>query len=148
MKKFILNTLVLLTIAVATLSCDKEENVQAADLPGTASTFVSANFPNATIANVKREREGLNGREYEVTLNDGTQISFDKDGNWTEVDGPGTAAIPDGFVIQPIKDYIAKTYSGQKISSIEKDRNEFDVELTPSGIDLVFDLAGNFKRVD
>ena len=147
MKNVILNTLVLLTMAVAMMSCDKEEVIQSEDLPVAANTFLTTHFANASVSHVKKEKEGLSGREYTVYLSDGTEIVFDKSGEWTDVDGSGNNAIPYTFIPAPIVSYVNEKYPELKISSIEKDRNEFDVELT-NGFDLVFDANGAFKRMD
>ncbi|PVH26470.1 hypothetical protein DC487_02290 [Sphingobacterium corticibacter] len=147
MKNAVLNTLVLLTMAVAFLSCDKEETIQSADLPVAANTFLTTHFAKAKVSHVKKEKEGLSGREYTVYLSDGTEIVFDKNGDWTEVDGSNNTAIPETFILAPIVSYVNEKYPDAKIASIEKDRNEFDVELT-NGFDLVFDANGTFKRMD
>ncbi len=147
MKNVILNALVLLTMAVATVSCDKEEVIQSEDLPVASNTFLSTHFANIKVSHVKKEKEGLAGREYTVYLTDGTEIVFDKNGNWTEVDGNNNTAIPYTFIPEPIVTYVNENYEGQQITSIEKDGKEFDVELT-NGFDLVFDANGVFKRMD
>ncbi|MCL7987850.1 PepSY-like domain-containing protein [Sphingobacterium sp. lm-10] len=147
MKNVILNTLVLITMAVATMSCDKEETIQSDELPVAANAFLTTHFTDVRISNVKKEREGLSGREYTVYLSNGTEVVFDKDGNWTDVDGPRNEPIPYSFIPAPIIAYVAENYPSEKITSIEKDRNEIDVELT-NGFDLVFDSNGAFKRMD
>ena len=46
-----------------------------------------------------------------------------------------------------INDYIAANYSGTSIVDMDVDSNEIDVKLN-SGIELIFDLNGNFLRLD
>lgn len=144
MKKVILIAMLALFTLV---SCDKETNIQSGDLPSAASTFLSTYFADMGIANTKKEKEGIFGREYSVRLEDGTEIDFDKDGDWIEVDGAGNSPIPTGFILDPIVAYVAEHYPNTAISSIEKERNGFDVELT-NGVDLEFDTNGTFERVD
>lgn len=147
MKKVILNTIVMITMLFTMAACDKEKTIQPNDLPTTATTFLSTYFPTLDIAHAKKEKEGLFGREYTVYLNEGTEISFDKNGNWIEVDGAGNSPIPTGFILEPIVTYVTEKYPNAAISSIEKNRNGFEVELT-NEIDLEFDSKGAFKRID
>ena len=46
-----------------------------------------------------------------------------------------------------INDYIAANYPGSSIEDIDVDSNEIDVKLN-SGVELIFDLNGNFLRLD
>ena len=46
-----------------------------------------------------------------------------------------------------INDYIAANYPGSSIVDIDLDTNDIDVKLN-SGVELIFDLNGNFLRID
>lgn len=37
-----------------------------------------------------------------MRYSDGTEIDFDKDGDWVAVDGAQNASIPTGFILNPI----------------------------------------------
>lgn len=147
MKKVILNAFAVIAMVLTASSCDKETMVQESDLPAKASTFVSENFSNATVSHVKKEKEGWSGKEYTVYLADGTEIEFDKSGNWTKVEGAQNNPIPTGFIPKSIVDYVAEKYPNTAINGIEKNKNSFDVELT-NDLELVFDVNGNFLRID
>lgn len=147
MKQVITNAVVMMLVVFTMSSCDKEEAIQVGDLPSTASTFLSTYFPELSISHAKKEKDGIFGREYTVYLEDGTEVDFDKDGNWIDVDGAGNSPIPTGFILEPIVTYVAEKYSNATITGIEKNRNGFEVELT-NDLDLEFDSNGNFKRVD
>ena len=85
--------------------------------------------------------------EYEVILADGSEITFDKSGNWKDVEMPAGKSVPDYFIPKAIKDYVSKNNKGQKIVGIEKERSSYEVQLN-NGIEMKFDRAGNFLRYD
>lgn len=115
-------------------------------LPAAARTTLSKNFPKAEVNRVKVDSHIFGGDEYEVILSNGTEIEFDSNGEWKEVDC-GHLAVPNAFVLKPIAQYVTKNYPGQKIVKVSKDRNKYEIELS-NGIDLDFDRAGAFLRVD
>ena len=56
--------------------------------------------------------------DYEVILTDGTEITFDKKGNWELVEVSENQVAPNVFIIKGISDYIKKNFPGQKILGI------------------------------
>lgn len=115
-------------------------------LPQAAKSILNDNF-KAKISLIKIDKSFGSVKEFEVILNDGTEISFDKNGNWNEIEMPGNKSVPGSFVLKNISDYIKKVHSGQKIVGIEKERGGFNIELS-NGIDMKFDKSGNFLRYD
>ena len=59
--------------------------IPVSQLPATVKTFVANNFPGKNIAYAEKDVEFM-GTKYEVMLNDGAKIDFDKKGNWDKVD--------------------------------------------------------------
>ena len=102
------------------------------------------NFKSA-VNHIKVDKELFNGTEYDVVLRDGTEIEFDNDGNWTSVETIG--GVPSSFLLPSIKQFVKKNYKNQKVVKVSVDRKEYEVELQ-NGIELKFDRAGNFLRVD
>lgn len=51
------------------------------------------------------------------------------------------------FILQSIRDYAAKNFSAHQIRKIEKNSRKYEVKLT-NGVELEFDLNGNFLRID
>lgn len=147
MKHLLLNTMVIVLAVLTMTACDDEKTIQQDELPAAATSFIATYFADATITHAKKEKDGLLGKEFKVYLSDGTEIDFDKDGDWVAVDGAQNASIPTGFILNPIVTYVSSTYSDATISSIVKERNGFEVELT-NGVDLEFDSEGDFTRVD
>ncbi|WKK59845.1 MULTISPECIES: PepSY-like domain-containing protein [unclassified Sphingobacterium] len=148
MKKLLLSISLVLSIAVLTMSCDKETVVTEKDLPTTASQFINSNFNGVKILSVVEEKEGLSGKEYEVLLDNGIEIKFDKNGNWLDIDAVNDSSVlPDNLIPAAILTYVKTNYPNSGINSIEKENYGYDVELT-NGLDLVFDKDGKFVRID
>lgn len=144
MKKIILCLAFILAICLSAIARDQvTRNVSA--LPTKAQTTISQNF-KAKVNHIKIDSKVLGGKEYDVILNDGTEVEFDKDGNWKEIDC-GTNAVPSGLIPKAIQNYVSTNYKGQKIVQIEVDRSKYKVELL-NGVDLEFDRSGRFLRVD
>lgn len=115
-------------------------------LPQAARTAIANNFKSkVSLINVEKTLGAVS--EFEVILSDGSEITFDKNGNWKEVDVPRGKAVPAGFIPAGVKDYVQQNHKGQKVESIDKDRQGYDVELS-NGIDLKFDKDGKFLRYD
>ncbi|WP_313368788.1 PepSY-like domain-containing protein [Sphingobacterium mizutaii] len=148
MKKLLLALTVLLSFATLTMSCDKESVVTEDQLPQSASQFLNENFKGVKILSVVEEKEGLSGKEFDVLLDNGIEIKFDKNGQWLDIDAKAdTATLPDNLIPTAIRDYVKQNYANAGINSIEKEKHGYDVELT-NGLDLVFDKDGKFVRID
>ncbi len=147
MKKYLFILSVLTSILFINAACEKETIIQADQLPKNATEFIQLHFEGTTVVQVEKEKEGLSSATYDVILKNGTNIKFDKNGNWLEVDALDGQAIQTSFIHANIKTYINSNYEGIAINSIEKDNNRYEVELV-NGIDLLFNLDGNFIRID
>lgn len=145
MKKLVL-LLVALVVSVATVSARDVISRNINDLPNAALATVNDNF-KAKVSVIKIDK-GITGvSEYEVILTDGTEITFDRNGNWKEVEVPGNKQVPDYFVPKTIRDYIKKNNNNKKVVGIEKNGRSYEVQLE-NGIEMKFDRAGNFIRYD
>lgn len=138
-----------LGILALALSAGFKANAQTgktqADLPAAAQTFINTNFAGQTISylSVDKDRKST---EYDVRLSGGTSFEFDDNGNWEEIDGNKTA-LPASVLPNGIADYINKSYAGQNVVKIEKEKKKYEVELG-DGTELEFDLNGKFLKVD
>ncbi|MCM1152184.1 MAG: PepSY-like domain-containing protein [Muribaculum sp.] len=144
MKKILL----LFALVIASLSAcagDKYSH-DASVLPTAAKTVLQKNF-KARVNLVKIDKELGRVSEYEVILTDGSEITFDRNGNWKEVEVGRNKSVPSGFVLQPIQNYVKTNQKGARIVGIDKNRNGYEVELS-NGVDIKFDNSGNFVRYD
>ena len=115
-------------------------------LPAAAQQIIKTHFGKTGVNHIKIDSKTFGGQEYDVILNNGTEIEFDQSGNIKEIDC-GSRAIPDQLILKPIRDFVAKNFKGQKIVAMEVKRNRYEIELL-SGQELEFDRAGKFLKVD
>ncbi len=145
MKKFLL--LLALITGLSTAASAKDTYAHDASvLPEAARTTIANNF-KSKVSVVKIEKNLGRISEYEVIMTDGSEISFDRNGNWDNVETNNSKSVPAGFIPQAIRDYVAKNHKGTNIVGIDKERNGFEIELS-NGVDIKFDKAGQFVRYD
>lgn len=146
MKKFLLTLLAIVaTVTVASAAREKVSR-DVTDLPKEAQITLSRHFPKAGVSHIKIEKHTFGGTEYDVILVNGTEVEFDSDGKWTEIDC-GHNAVPAALIMKPIRDYVAKNYKGLNIVKISVERSKYEVELS-NGLDLDFSRSGEFLRID
>ncbi|QMU29089.1 PepSY-like domain-containing protein [Adhaeribacter radiodurans] len=126
-------------------SCEKEENITAAELPQPAKDFISTHFTTATITSIQKEKE-ISGTSYDVFLNNGTTLDFNADGECTDIDGK-TNKLPDSVLPAQVLTYVQTNHATEFIVGWEKDGNNQEVELN-NGLELKFDQNYNFISLD
>ena len=127
MKKIFLILIAALGVGTAAYANDTYAH-DASALPQAAQTVISNNF-KAKVSVVKIEKDFGRVSEYDVTLNDGSEISFDRHGNWKDIEVNASKSVPSSIVPQGVKDYVSSKHAGQRIVGIEKKRNGYDVNL-------------------
>ena len=145
MKKIFMALLLVLTLGVATACADTYAH-DASVLPAAAQQVLKKNF-KAKVSVVKIDKDFGMVKDYEVVLNDGTEITFDSKGNWEEVEVGATMTVPAAFMPQPMRTYLSTNFKGVNVVGLEKKRNGYEVKLV-NDIELEFDSAGNFLRYD
>ena len=120
---------------------DKPISVNA--LPTKAQTLLSNHFNNQKVMLATIE-SGVVSRSYDVVLQNGTKLEFDKKGNLTEVDCKQDI-VPAQLIPQAIRNYLKDNYAGQSVKKIEMNKNEYEVELA-NGLDLTFNK--HFQLID
>lgn len=144
MKRTIKKMMVMVCSVVlfsATACADKNKPIQVNELPAKAQTVLTTHFSGQKVALTIKEN-GFDG--YDVVLQNGTKLEFDRKGNLTEVDcKQGT--VPAKLIPQPIKSYVQANYSGQNIKKMEIDKGKHEIELS-NGLDITFNKR--FKVID
>lgn len=147
MKK-VLMMLTAASVMMIAASCDDDEKVIAADkLPQTAKDFIEAHFADATISRVVKDTEG--NTEYDVKLNNGFELEFNKSGDWRDVDGNG-GELPASFLAElpeSILTYAETNHGTQAFIKVELNKSRYEVELT-GGLEIIFTTEGEFVRYD
>ncbi|MBE8728032.1 PepSY-like domain-containing protein [Flavobacterium hungaricum] len=151
MKRILLSGFIALSLLLTTTSCDNDDDhdtvITAADLPAAATGFITAYFPNATYQSIKKQNKAdSDGSIYDVYLTNGFDIDFDVNGNWVDIDG-NYQAIPVELIPEKINAYVTTNYPNLFVTSIDNETTSTEVELS-NNLELVFDLQGNFLRID
>lgn len=126
---------------VANAGNDKPISVNA--LPAKAQTLLDNHFNGQKVMLATIE-SGVVSRSYDVVLQNGTKLEFDKKGNLTEIDCK-QGIVPALLIPQAIKNYLEVNYAGQSVKKIEIKKNEYEVELV-NGLDLTFNK--HFQLID
>lgn len=149
MRKFLWGMLIALMMA-GMQSCENNTNfgnISPNKLPNAAKSFIEQYFADQTIVSAEKEMD--DGQVvYEVTLSDGTELDFDENGEWTDVDCQNRQ-VPDGIVPEKIRSYVATNYPDNFIVEIEHKYNRYRIELNndkygAGPIELRFDNQFNY----
>ena len=126
-----------------TACADKNKPIQVNELPAKAQTVLNTHFSGQKVTMATLESEIID-KSYNVVLQNGTKLEFDRKGNLTEVDCK-QETVPAKLIPQAIKSYVQTNYSGQNIKKMEIDKNEHEVELS-NGLDITFNKR--FQVID
>lgn len=105
-----------------------------------ASHFKGQKVSHATV------ESGITSRQYEVTLQNGVQLEFDKKGTVTKVDCK-RGTVPEKMIPQRIREHVKTNYPGATVRKYEIDKKEHEVELS-NGVEITFDKNFRVKKVD
>ena len=138
--------ILLLGMVIVTTACADNDVItrNLNDLPVPARTILKQQFAHTKISYIKIDKDWFKSATYDVQLVNGTEISFDSKGDWTEVDGK-RSEVPAFFIPAPIKKQVNDMFPGEKITKIEKDSREYEVELT-NDVALKFDRHLSLQR--
>ena len=84
--------------------------------------------------------------EYDVYLNDGTELDFDANNQWETIESRGKG-VPATFIPKAIATYVKSNYQNMSIVKIHKEHFGYEIEL-PNGMELSFDPQGRFMGMD
>lgn len=138
--------LIIMIGAISAASAKDTYSHDASVLPKAAQTTIANNF-KSEVSLVKIDKDFGRISEYEVILTDGTEISFDRDGNWDNIETSAAKSVPSAFIPDGVTNYVAQNHKGARIVGIDKERSGYEVELS-NGIDIKFNRAGEFQRYD
>ncbi len=127
------------------ICCADDKPIPVEQLPEAAKTFIKKHFPTQAISYAAKDAE-ISGATYEVRLNDGTEIDFDRKGNWDKVDCK-LKAVPAAIVPAAIVSYVSAKFPDQQIVKIDKERGGHEIELT-NDLELKFNKRGALIGMD
>lgn len=123
---------------------DGDTLIPTEELPEISFNYIRTHFPGSTILQVWKEQEGARV-SYEVRLINGEYIEFNGRGEPVEVES--YYGLPEAVIPAKISSYIAGKFPGIKITKWELDGQYQELTLI-NGLELVFDSAGNFVKID
>lgn len=145
MKKILLSLLMIVCVSV--VACARDKYVRdPAVLPTAAQSVLKAYF-KADVSIIKIDRDFGRISEYDVLLTDGTEVKFDRSGNWEEIEVKLSGSVSLKLLPAGIASYVKSHHKGAQIIGVERTRRGFDVELS-NGIEMKFSAAGQFLRYD
>lgn len=164
MKKFYYLFITLFTIGAlgSFTACDSDDDdnldngtvVNYEQLPTTSKQFITDYFNDYS---VNRTVQKLTG--YQVSLSQkattqkasllvyhGYEIEFDRNGNWTDIEGHADSALPESvlaLIPRSITSYVNQNYAGRGINEVDKETYGYKVDLTGNpDVELKFDSKG------
>jgi len=139
----------LLALAALMMACsmhaDSKTAIALTALPQAAQEIIATYFANQTVSYVTMEQDWQDV-EYEVRMQNGTELEFDKQGLLQSVDMQ-TLSVPEGLVPDLIKQYVAQHFPQAKVVKYSKDTRNQEIKLD-NGLELEFNKAGGFLRLD
>lgn len=112
--------------------------------PTEIKNYVNTHFPDGNIAYVKKKQK-INKTEYKIKLDNNVELEFDKNFDVQEIESK--SALPNSVIPEPIRDYLAQNYPANRVYEWKRKRTKQEIELD-NDLDLVFDLNGNFLKID
>lgn len=125
-------------------SCEKEEIMPVSELPNEITSYITKHFPNNTIKQVIKDRDGLT-KTYDILLSESISLEFNRQKEIIDIDG--VSKLPDSVIPDKIREYVRNNYPDNFITDWEIDGRNQQVQLD-SGLDLEFNMKGDFLRID
>lgn len=124
-------------------SAGNDKPISVTILPIKAQILLTNYFGNQKVALATIE-SGIVNRSYDVVLQNGTKLEFNKKGELTEIDCK-QGVVPVKLIPLYIKNYLQNNYPRQSVKKLEIKKNEYEVELS-NGMDLTFNK--HFQLID
>ncbi len=115
-------------------------------LPAKAREFIHQYFSDTKVSYIKIDDDLFERKKYEVVLANGTDIDFDKNGEWVEIEGKRTP-IPVSILPDTSGNYLRTNFPENVMIQIEKKRDGYEVELN-NDFTLEFDSNGRLIKLD
>ena len=135
--------LVALFTVSTTAMADDDRPIDFSQLPKTAQATVKKHFASSEI--LYSTQDGIVFKTYDVMFANGDKIEFDSKGNRKDVETMN--GVPTAFVPAQIQNFVKKSYPGTKITKIDRDAHDYEIELS-NGLDLKFNKSGRLIEID
>ncbi|MCQ2153558.1 MAG: PepSY-like domain-containing protein [Bacteroidales bacterium] len=142
MKRTIIPLAAIILAATSCLADGRKTPITVQGLPDAGQQLLNTHFAGMTASYIVKETDFADV-DYDIRLENGTEIDLDDDGNWTKIDCRRNA-VPEGLVPAEILSKVKETFPGAFIVEIERERRGFDVELN-NGLEVKFDRKFNLS---
>lgn len=143
-KKIIGNVIITAAAGIILYRLKKDKLIYLDKLPSFINEFIKAHFASRRILKAVQERDGFS-RTYSVLLDGEISLEFNSKGEIIEIEG--ASKLPDSVIPLNILEFVAINYPDNVIIEWEREKRLQEVELD-SGLDLVFDLKGEFIGIE
>lgn len=135
-------------VLIANMACADNDKVtnNINELPQASRTFLNNYFNEKKVSHIKIDKDLFLVDSYDVILTDGTNVEFNRDGEWKEVKS-FQQNIPDALIPSEVRKYVSQNYPEQKIMTVERGKRKVSIDLA-NGLELEFDLNGNLIDID
>lgn len=138
--KYLKTAIISLAIALGVTQSEAKETYTSdvSALPQEAISFLNNNFKGVNIIKIKIETGWIKKTTYDVDLENGVEIEFDKNGNWKEIDSK-LINLPLSLLPKQLAEAVSKKVPDAKIESIERKGYGYKIELKNDVELLVYD---------
>lgn len=91
-------------------------------LPAKVQSFIAETFPDSAVTYAEADWD-----DYEVNLNDGTEITFRKNGDWKDIKSYN--GVPMSVLSNVISAQLDTMFPDVAIVEIEKERGNFEIKM-------------------
>lgn len=144
-KKLLLSVItasILTSVAFAASKVTQDVGV----IPAQGMSYIKTNFPDVKIMSIKIDKTLFSIDDYEIMLEDGTEIELKPNGEWTSVENK-IKGVPLSTIPVPVRQYIRENYPEKKVIEVQKKKYGFQVELD-NRFELKFSESGQFLGLD
>ena len=120
MKKLSLLLIAMLMAASMAWADDELKELDPKKLPPITQSIIKSYFPDAQVVTATKLKSKIKN-SFNVTLDDGTLLEFDKDGQWQRV-YCGGAPVPERMINLRILAYLNENRPGAVVVLMEKDK--------------------------
>ena len=114
-------------------------------LPEPVTAFLNKHFPGDSVVGFETDND-YGVLEYDVMLSDGTEVDFDRNNQWKEVDCKDKA-VPAQLVPAAIANYVKANHKSVPIIKIDNKRFGYEIELA-NELKLKFNANCEFVGFD
>lgn len=113
-------------------------------LPAEISSYLQNHFDGQNVVKYKTEWTALK-KKHKVYLANGVKVKFDSKKEVYKIEGK--AGLPLSVLPTPLAEYMKAHYPDEIFTEWKKKSYKQEIELR-NGLELEFDLDGNFMRID